>query len=403
MSEAVSAAPQILPSPSVLDDIELIRQGVAVPIASLGELVASSLTHERTLDDLREIVLVEPEGVPIAAVPVMSVAGKDDAVFAAGPVRFIARRPDRPFESMHRVVETVPTPQVTVVLDHSVNANELADYLQPNLSVLLLVVASVELEGEANSQAIGVCRHIRDLRDDLRQTRFGLSQIDMVIVPIARDHPHRQERIQESAAAYARGGLVADLTRVEERATDPSAGTVLFFTGLSGSGKSTLARAVRNRLVEHTDRTVTLLDGDVVRRHLSAGLGFSVADRDINVCRIGWVAARIAEHGGLAIASPIAPFERTRKAVEHMVLSAGGRFVLVHVSTPLEECERRDRKGLYARARRGEIPEFTGISSPYEDPVDPDIRLDTSGVDVDDLVDRILDSALWSRPLNSNP
>ena len=147
-------------------------------------------------------------------------------------------------------------------------------------------------------------------------------------------------------------------------------GVVLFFTGLSGSGKSTLAQAVMDRMLEQGSRTITSLDGDVVRRHLSAGLTFSKEDRETNIRRIGWVAAEISRHGGLAVCSPIAPFDATRKQVRQMVEDAGGAFFLVHVATPLEECERRDRKGLYAKARRGEIPEFTGISSPYEEPDD---------------------------------
>ena len=156
-------------------------------------------------------------------------------------------------------------------------------------------------------------------------------------------------------------------------------GLVLFFTGLSGSGKSTLARALIDRILERGERTVTSLDGDVVRRNLSAGLTFSREDRETNIRRIGWVAAEITRHGGVAICSPIAPFDETRQQVRAMVEDAGGAFFLVHVATPLEECERRDRKGLYAKARRGEIPEFTGISSPYEEPDDADVRVDTTG------------------------
>ena len=143
---------------------------------------------------------------------------------------------------------------------------------------------------------------------------------------------------------------------------------MLFFTGLSGSGKSTVAQAVIDALLEHGERTVTSLDGDVVRRNLSAGLTFSREDRETNIRRIGWVAAEISRHGGVAVCSPIAPFDATRQDVRAMTDAAGGAFFLVHVATPLEECERRDRKGLYAKARRGEIPDFTGISSPYEEP-----------------------------------
>jgi sulfate adenylyltransferase len=169
-------------------------------------------------------------------------------------------------------------------------------------------------------------------------------------------------------------------------------GATIFFTGLSGSGKSTVASALAERIgagsAEYPARVVSLLDGDEVRRMLSAGLGFSRADRDLNILRIGYVAAEVTRHGGLAICAPIAPFDATRQQVRERV-SAAGDFVLIHVSTPLEECERRDRKGLYAKARAGQIPEFTGISSPYETPEDADLRLDTSAMSVDDAVEQV--------------
>ena len=165
---------------------------------------------------------------------------------------------------------------------------------------------------------------------------------------------------------------------------------MLFFTGLSGSGKSTIARALQDRVLEQGNRTVTSLDGDVVRRNLSAGLTFSKEDRETNIRRIGWVAAEVSRHGGVAICCPIAPFDATRRHVRHVVDEAGGEFFLVHVATPLEECERRDRKGLYAKARAGEIPEFTGISSPYEEPEDAAVRVDTTGRSIEDCVDDVV-------------
>ena len=206
---------------------------------------------------------------------------------------------------------------------------------------------------------------------------------------------------QRVVAAYAQNRVVAvtgegDLTDhvaaiVDAALPGPhSQGLVLFFTGLSGSGKSTLARALHDVILEQGERTVTSLDGDVVRRNLSAGLTFSKEDRETNIRRIGWVAAEISRHGGVAICSPIAPFDATRKQVRAMVDDAGGAFVLVHVATPLEECERRDRKGLYAKARRGEIPEFTGISSPYEEPEDAAVRVDTTGRTIEDALDDVL-------------
>jgi sulfate adenylyltransferase len=166
-------------------------------------------------------------------------------------------------------------------------------------------------------------------------------------------------------------------------------GLVVMFTGLSGSGKSTVATALVSWLQANTDRTVTLLDGDIVRRMLSSELGFDLASRDLNIRRIGFVASEIARHHGIAICSPIAPFSSSREAVRAMVEPLG-TFVLIHVATPLAECERRDRKGLYASARAGQLKEFTGISSPYEVPTDADLTLDTSGSTVAESLAQVL-------------
>jgi len=169
-------------------------------------------------------------------------------------------------------------------------------------------------------------------------------------------------------------------------------GFTVLFTGLSGSGKSTMARAVHAALLQTTDRTVTLLDGDVVRSMLSSELGFSRPHRDLNVRRIGYVAAEITRHGGIAICAPIAPYAATRAVVRAMVEECGG-FLLVHVSTPLEVCEARDRKGLYAKARAGHLAEFTGVSGPYEVPMDADLTIDTAKTALDDAVEQVLAAA----------
>ncbi|WP_304613959.1 bifunctional sulfate adenylyltransferase/adenylylsulfate kinase [Paracoccus sp. (in: a-proteobacteria)] len=166
-------------------------------------------------------------------------------------------------------------------------------------------------------------------------------------------------------------------------------GFTVFFTGLSGSGKSTVANALMVKLMEMGGRPVSLLDGDVVRKHLSSELGFSKEHRDINIKRIGYVASEITKNGGIAICAPIAPYTATRRAVREMV-EAGGAFVEVHVATPLEECERRDRKGLYKLAREGKIKEFTGISDPYEEPANPELRVDTTDIDVDSTAHQVL-------------
>jgi sulfate adenylyltransferase len=164
----------------------------------------------------------------------------------------------------------------------------------------------------------------------------------------------------------------------------------VFFTGLSGSGKSTVARGVAEALRETGERTVTFLDGDVVRRELSAGLTFSKADRDLNIRRIGWVAAEVARHGGMAICCPIAPYEAARAVARSQAVAAGAGFVLVHVATPIEVCEQRDRKGLYAKARAGLITGMTGVDDPYETPADAEITIDTSTMSIDEGVQFIL-------------
>ena len=155
-------------------------------------------------------------------------------------------------------------------------------------------------------------------------------------------------------------------------------GFTLWLTGLSGSGKSTIAGLVAPEL-ERRGLLVERLDGDVVRTHLSHGLGFSREDRDANVERIGWVASRLTRHGAAVVVSAISPYEVARRRARALV-EEFGLFVEVYVAAPVEECERRDVKGLYARARAGEIPEFTGVSDPYEEPADPELRLDTTAL-----------------------
>jgi len=156
-----------------------------------------------------------------------------------------------------------------------------------------------------------------------------------------------------------------------------SQGFTVFFTGLSGSGKSTIANALMVKFLEMGGRPVTLLDGDIVRKNLSSELGFSKEHRNINIRRIGYVASEITKNGGIAICAPIAPYDSVRKEVRDEIQPLGG-FVLIHVDTPIDVCEERDRKGLYAKARAGIIKEFTGISDPYESPEDADVVIDTT-------------------------
>lgn len=166
-------------------------------------------------------------------------------------------------------------------------------------------------------------------------------------------------------------------------------GFTVFFTGLSGSGKSTIANALMIKLMELGGRPVTLLDGDVVRQNLSSELGFSKEHRDINIRRIGYVASEITKNGGIALCAPIAPYEKTRKSVRNEIEHYGA-FIEVYVATTVEECERRDRKGLYKLAREGKIREFTGISDPYNVPVNPELVLETEQFEVDECAQKII-------------
>jgi len=176
---------------------------------------------------------------------------------------------------------------------------------------------------------------------------------------------------------------------VESDGRSTARGLTIFFTGLSGAGKTTLAEALCVRLPQIDPRVVRLLDGDRVREHLSPGLGFSKPDRDLHVQRVGFIASEITACGGIAICAAIAPYDDARRGVRALVEGVGA-FVLIYVATPLDICERRDVKGLYARARAGQIQAFTGVSDPYEAPADAEIVLDAARRSVSATVDDLL-------------
>ncbi|MFF2451526.1 adenylyl-sulfate kinase [Isoptericola sp. NPDC058082] len=282
-------------------------------------------------------------------------------------------------------------------------------------AVLLLVPAARRSPAAGQVGAPGLVRVARDLADRLAD---GSRHASVVVVPWPADAPdalrwtdvgtrygavrtevlvaHRSPAAHDAVGGLgtlwsdAVAGLYPEVPAAEvvrAAGTARPRGAVVFFTGLSGSGKSTVARALAAELDDEGLHT-TLLDGDEVRHHLSKGLGFDKASRELNVERIGYVASLVSSHGGVAVAAPIAPFASGRARVRELA-EAAGTFLLVHVSTPLEVCEARDRKGLYARARRGEIPDFTGISSPYEAPTDADLVIDTARVSVEDAVARV--------------
>ena len=415
---AVTSPPQYCPTPRELDDLELLVRGALGEAAfgGPGEAVTLALPPDvaEQVVAAGSVVLVDPEGVPLAEVSASTTydaaagvtEGEGGWVGVAGPVTALTHNEYGAFRRLFRapseVLATADPDTLTVPVAGPLTTEDLASIRDKAAGrpVLLLALAGHGTPSYAGRPLSGTGL----VRATLAAARL-LDDATVVAVPLASRGPWAAdvdhalgERV---VAAYAVGDVLGvtgvgelplDVAEVVsfEIPTPDEQGLVVFFTGLSGSGKSTLARALHDVLLERGERTVTSLDGDVVRRNLSAGLTFSRADRETNIRRIGWVAAEITRHRGVAIVSPIAPFDATRKQVRAMVEAAGGAFFLVHVATPVEECERRDRKGLYAKARRGEIPDFTGISSPYEIPADADVRIDTTGRSIEEVLAVIL-------------
>jgi sulfate adenylyltransferase len=384
-------APQYCPSPRELDDLELLVSGALTPRTTFDVSdpgITLALTPE--LADAPEVELVDPEGLPLARWTPESLTPL--AVPAYGPFRRLHLTPAQTREQYAGAV-TVP-----LAAPPTLDDLELLSTRARGREVVLLA-----LIGTGTPQHVTPVGLVRTaLAASTLLTTHGVTA-HVVAVPLAShgdpDYDHDLGHLV--AANYATAEVIGlsgegewpeEIARIvaQDQPSDDERGFVVFFTGLSGSGKSTLARALHDLILEDGRRTVTSLDGDVVRRNLSAGLTFSKADRETNIRRIGWVAAEIGRHRGIAICSPIAPFDETRQQVRRMVEDAGADFVLVHVATPLEECERRDRKGLYAKARAGEIPEFTGISSPYEEPEDAAVRIDTTGRTIPDALADLL-------------
>jgi sulfate adenylyltransferase len=347
------------------------------------------------------VELVDPEGVPLATVTVATTYGRGDTRGIQGRVATITHNEFGAFRRLYlspaQVQQGYDAKTLTVPVAGPLTDRDLASIVEVADGNPVLLLA---LTGTGTPEDLSAAGLIRATL----AAAGHLPDASVVAVPLASrgdaavDHDFGRRVVAAYAPGQVRGvtgagELPDDIAEIVdfERPGPDERGLVLFFTGLSGSGKSTLARALHDVVLERGERTVTSLDGDVVRRNLSAGLTFSKEDRETNIRRIGWVAAEISRHGGIAICSPIAPFDATRKQVRAMVEAAGGNFVLIHVATPLEECERRDRKGLYAKARRGEIPEFTGISSPYEEPEDATVRVDTTGRSIDDALGDVLD------------
>jgi sulfate adenylyltransferase len=386
-----SPVPQHHPDARELDDLELLVTGALAPTRAFNEPGSPvTLTLPPELAGEAEVELVDPEGLPLALVSgtatgEWTVKPLTHAQF--GPYRRLYLTPDQVREQYAgRTFVPVATPLTEAQVVRLREAGPvvllaLVGTGTPSLSAVGLVHATLAAADHLDAAVVAV--PLAAHGDAEADHALGVQ----VVANYAGQDPVLGLPERDEAEAYP--AEVQDIIDFDRPPSDRQ-GLVLFFTGLSGSGKSTLARALMDRVLEQGRRTVTSLDGDVVRRNLSAGLTFSREDRETNIRRIGWVAAEISRHGGVAVCSPIAPFDETRQQVRSMVEGAGGAFFLVHVATSLEECEKRDRKGLYAKARRGEIPEFTGISSPYEEPTDADVRVDTTGRTIEDALDDVL-------------
>jgi len=419
---SVTGLPTWHPPREVLEFAELVLSG------AIGS-AAAPITFPEEHHEAEALVLEDAEGTPVAVVRRRNGALDFESLraFTHGPVRSARRAPVQVWAELagsHRPTGA-PQPGVVVIPVVSMLSTATVDDVLAHAAETgrpLLWLAVFGAGRPAALPAAGLWRAVREISE-----QAAVAGLRSVAAPVAVPLPAGTEPADDAALikgvarAFAGTETVDVVTpdrvvspagaeagdsdeggvgrlvhpafdRERERAVPPPhrRGVTIFFTGLSGSGKSTVAKALADELAERSPRTVSLLDGDEVRRMLSAGLGFSRADRDLNIRRIGFVATEVNRHGGIAICAPIAPFAQTRAQVRASVEEVGD-FVLIHVSTPLAECERRDRKGLYAKARRGEIPDFTGISSPYEVPVDADLRLDTSKLDVAEAL-----SAVWA-------
>ncbi|MFL6238241.1 MAG: adenylyl-sulfate kinase [Actinomycetes bacterium] len=416
--------PEHLLTPAQYAEVELLLNGALAP--------RTGFTRDEPLAVRIDVVAGNPialrddEGAAIAAMDVEDVwTGDDGHRLAAGPLRAIEgvvhhdfrdyrQTPDdvRKLAAEHgwtRLLAYQPRQAVTQeqvdVLLSAAQRTQSAVMLQPlhrphdvgDLEWYARARSAV-LVGEVIAEELGADQFALALTPDPGEALGARVARNYGATHLAIDAGARVERDEVGSAlelvrlAETRTATLLPAVAAEVAGLHPPAdrsGFTVFFTGLSGSGKSTVAKAVAARLLEIGPRRVTLLDGDVVRRHLSSELTFSAEHRDLNIRRIGFVAGEVTRHGGVAVCAPIAPYDATRKDVRAMVEKTGG-FVLVHVATPVEVCEDRDRKGLYARARAGDLPGFTGVSDPYEMPTDAEVSIDTTTGTVDDAADIVL-------------
>lgn len=384
----VSAMPALSVSGGKLEALELIATGLlrpvdgyrlpqepksSWPVAPLLEIDLPLLALSLSASHLE---LRDTDSTPVAILEVKAHRVSEDRAWVSGPVRRIRPFEHGPSRSTRFDLDDDFGQRTAVMINAGTRTADIVS-LAVSARPLLLVVVGSESRRESTRLVADTVASAAALPDAV--VRF-IPWVDMG-ADDGTDVPR--------AVLSALGAV--DILDLRIDSPPPTSGAVLLFTGLSGAGKSTLARAVADELNAGRSARAVLLDGDHVRAELASELGFSAEDRDRNLRRQAWVGARVAEAGGIAICAPIAPFAASRAAMRAKV-EPEFPFLVIHVSTPLAVAESRDRKGLYAKARAGEIKDFTGIDSPYEVPQDADLRLDTSILTIDECLRVIIDT-----------
>lgn len=365
-----------------LDGLDLILTGMLGPVdgyrlpgeSMSGWPVTPTLEVDTAVAPGDELFLHDPDGTPLALLHVEEVRETGHgSTWAAGPLRALRTAEHGYSRELRPTPDTDFTGRTIALFEGGVRA---ADVLT---TVNATEGTGMDFVFVGPSDAPATADGVRDLQDTAGQL------LDARVFFLPDADLGSAEDVATVIVSRLGGVDVQDFRRPPASA----AGAVVLFTGLSGAGKSTIARALVEHLHAHMRQPTVLLDGDDVRRELADELGFGREDRDRNLQRIAWVAARIAEVGGLAVCAPIAPFAASRDAMRAKV-EPTSLFLVVYVSTPIEVAESRDRKGLYAQARAGLIPDFTGIDSPYEAPADAELVLDTSRTSVDACVGEVM-------------
>lgn len=406
--------PSVVLIGAALDELELLAGGLYAPangyclpdqvpsdwpapflLQTSDTLALSALEHEA-------LTITDTDGTPVFRVHVTATAEAGGGMaYVAGLVSVLHPTEHPPARNLRITSPLVHQPDTTLVAAFSSSprlpdlAKVVAEATKLRKHLVLVAVCGPQPHGDYT---------VMPLLDQLRAVAAQLpdTTVGLLVLPTPEGEEatskYRQALHNLSPAGIwdflnskeaNTTALPSSAGRVESPSASSLRGTVIFMTGLSGSGKSTVARALVETLQTRSTRPITLLDGDDVRRILSPGMGFSPEEREANIRRLGWVASLIAQAGGIVVCAPIAPYEQTRQEVRNMI-EALGRFVLVHISTPLAVCESRDRKGLYARARRGELKNFTGVDAPYEVPLNACLDLDTNLMTVAAAVARIM-------------